>query len=370
MSVDLKISSVYFDSIPAVPELSANRQFDAVRLRDMRKRADSASKGKDEAEAIAQECMQDIAEISSGKQQFMKKGLKKKDGILNMFCLDYIGNTVVQRLFEKCSEETKTQMLERIAPHLAAISIHKNGTWATQKMIDLAKTPEQVQLISQYLKPYIPPLLLDQFGNYAVQCCLRLGEPENTQFIFDAMVEKVMIISQGRFGARSMRGILESEFVTENQQKFVASSLCQNAVALSTNANGALLLSWLIESTEIDNRMQVIATRLGPHLAQLCVHKLGSQIIYKLINQVSDGKAQATVLENLRQDTVLSEVLTDQVRGLVFIQKIITCASLTAHQRNQLSHQVCKELENFDGPSHRKLLDLLLEANHDNDDTH
>lgn len=65
--IDLKVSSVYFDSIPAVPELSANRQFDAPRLRDMRKRADSASKGKEEAEAIAQECMQDIAEISSGK---------------------------------------------------------------------------------------------------------------------------------------------------------------------------------------------------------------------------------------------------------------------------------------------------------------
>lgn len=109
-------------------------------------------------------------------------------------------------------------MLKRIGPHLAAISIHKNGTWATQKIIDLARTPEQINLISQYLKPYIPPLLLDQFGNYAVQCCLRLGEPNQTQFIFDAMVEKVMSISQGRFGARSMRGILESEFVTLNQQ--------------------------------------------------------------------------------------------------------------------------------------------------------
>lgn len=125
---------------------------------------------------------------------------------------------MVQRLFEKCSEETKTQMLERIAPHLAAISIHKNGTWATQKIIDLAKTPEQIQLISQNLKPYIPPLLLDQFGNYAVQCCLRYGDPEKTQFIFDAMVEKVMNIAQGRFGARSMRGILESEFITSSQQ--------------------------------------------------------------------------------------------------------------------------------------------------------
>lgn len=135
-----------------------------------------------------------------------------------IYTVDYIGNTVVQRLFEKCSEDTKTKMLKRIAPHLAAISIHKNGTWATQKIIDLAKTTEQIDLIRKHLKPYIPPLLLDQFGNYAVQCCLRLGEPENTQFIFDAMVEKVMSISQGRFGARSMRGILESEYVTANQQ--------------------------------------------------------------------------------------------------------------------------------------------------------
>jgi hypothetical protein len=125
---------------------------------------------------------------------------------------------VVQRLFEKCSEATKTAMLERIAPHLAAISIHKNGTWATQKIIDVAKTPEQILLISQSLKPYIPPLLLDQFGNYAVQCCLNLGEPDRIQFIMDAMVEKLMTIAQGRFGARAMRGILENENVSIDQQ--------------------------------------------------------------------------------------------------------------------------------------------------------
>ena len=61
------MSSVYYDSIPAVPELSANRSFDAARLRDMRKRVDGANKGKEEVEAIALECMEDIAEISSGK---------------------------------------------------------------------------------------------------------------------------------------------------------------------------------------------------------------------------------------------------------------------------------------------------------------
>ncbi|KAI7907837.1 armadillo-type protein [Cokeromyces recurvatus] len=340
---DLKIAShVYFDFIPSVPELSVNRKLlDANRLREMRKKIDSApNNGREEAEAIAFQCMDCIAEISS----------------------DYIGNTLVQRLFEKCSEETKTKLLERIAPHLAAISIHKNGTWATQKIIDLAKLPEQVHIINTHLQPYIPPLLLDQFGNYAVQCCLRINDLQSSQFVFDAMVEKLMTIAQGRFGARSMRGILESEYATSYQKKFVAASLCQNAVALSTNTNGALLLSWLIESTDIENRIQAITGRLMGHLPQLCAHKLGSQIIYKLINQTSELVAQEMLLNELltRQD-ILMEVLSDQVRGLVFIQKLLSCPALTVDQRKILSGRVCEKLEKLNGPGHKKLLSLLLE---------
>ena len=51
-------------------------------------------------------------------------------------------------------------MLERIAPHLAMIGIHKNGTWAAQKVIECVMTPEEVALIAQHLRPYTPPLLL------------------------------------------------------------------------------------------------------------------------------------------------------------------------------------------------------------------
>lgn len=60
-------------------------------------------------------------------------------------------------------------MLERVAPHLAMIGIHKNGTWAAQKVIECASSPEETTLIAINLRPYTPPLLLDQFGNYVVQ---------------------------------------------------------------------------------------------------------------------------------------------------------------------------------------------------------
>ena len=60
-------------------------------------------------------------------------------------------------------------MLERITPSLAMIGIHKNGTWAAQKIIECVTSPDEINLIAQHLRPYAPPLLLDQFGNYVVQ---------------------------------------------------------------------------------------------------------------------------------------------------------------------------------------------------------
>lgn len=108
-------------------------------------------------------------------------------------------------------------MIERIAPYLASIGIHKNGTWAAQKIIDTATTDQQIGLICTNIAPYVPLLLLDQFGNYVVQGCLGMG-PAKNQYIFDAIVDKCWEIGQGRFGARAVRAILENPIATKDQQ--------------------------------------------------------------------------------------------------------------------------------------------------------
>lgn len=107
-------------------------------------------------------------------------------------------------------------MLKVVAPHLAAMGVHKNGTWAAQKIIDSLKLPNQIQIVCSHIQPFIPPLLLDQFGNYVVQCCLRMHG--DTQFIMNAIVDRFVHIAQGRFGARAMRGILEGTLITPAQQ--------------------------------------------------------------------------------------------------------------------------------------------------------
>jgi protein JSN1 len=81
---------------------------------------------------------------------------------------DYLGNTIIQKLYASASPNLRLAMLERIAPHLALIGTNKHGTWAAQAIIDRATSPEEMALIARNLAPYVPPLSADSYGNYLV----------------------------------------------------------------------------------------------------------------------------------------------------------------------------------------------------------
>jgi protein JSN1 len=104
--------------IPTIPEPSHNRTHDAPKLRDIRKRIDNGNCSTAEIEEIALAMLPEVAELSS----------------------DYLGNTVVQKLFEYCSEEIKETLLVEIGPHLAEIGIRK---WRFYHMWNLILIPSR-----------------------------------------------------------------------------------------------------------------------------------------------------------------------------------------------------------------------------------
>ncbi|KAI9809431.1 MAG: hypothetical protein M1827_006867 [Pycnora praestabilis] len=304
-SIEQAISFNAFEpEIPTVPEPSHNRIHDAPRLRDIRKRIDNNSCSQTEIEEIAIGMLPEIAELAS----------------------DYLGNTVVQKLFEYCSESVKESMLREIAPQLAEIGVHKNGTWAAQKIIDVAKTPDQMAAIVDSLRPYTVALFLDQYGNYVLQCSLRFGYPWNN-FIFETMLNQIWEIAQGRFGARAMRACLESHHATKDQQRTLAAAIAIHSVQLATNANGALLLTWFLDTCTFPRRRTVLAPRLVPHLVHLCTHKVAYLTVLKVINQRNEPEARDTILRALfftPNDQVLEDILSDQACGATLIFKVLT----------------------------------------------
>ncbi|KAJ3031924.1 hypothetical protein HDV00_008095 [Rhizophlyctis rosea] len=308
----------YAAVLPPLPEPRMNRRVDQNRLREMRKKLEGHATMKD-VEALFAEVIDEAVDL----------------------CTDYIGNVVIQKIIEKSTDQHRLRLIEKVAPHMAAIGVHKNGTWVIQKMIDYAKTTTQIHHIINALKPFTPPLLLDQFGNYVVQCCLRLGTHRN-QFVFDAMHTKCWDIGQGRFGSRAMRACLESQYTTKRQQKHVAIAIVQNGVGLCTNPNGAILITWLLDTSSLPGRYRVLAPKLVGSVSGLCTHKLASATILKLVNQRVELDARDIIIKEIffSSDAALEEVLADQVHGVSVVQKILASACVSAEEKIRLADRV------------------------------
>ncbi|KAJ3558082.1 hypothetical protein NPX13_g9792 [Xylaria arbuscula] len=312
--------TTFIDDIPPIREPTHTRVHDAPKLRDIRKRIDNQSLSQAEIENIAVDMLPEISELSS----------------------DYLGNTVVQKLFEHCSDEIRDAMLTEIAPHMAEIGVHKNGTWAAQKIIDVCKTPHQLSLIVENLRSYTIPLFLDQYGNYVLQGCLKFGPPFN-DFIFETMLSRMWEVGQGRYGARAMRACLESHHATKEQQRMLAAAIALHSVQLATNANGALLLTWFLDTCTFPQRRSVLAPQLVPYLVHLCTHKVAYLTVLKVINQKAEPDARDTILKALfftPKDQTLEAILSDHACGATLIFKVLTTPFFDESIRSQVVENV------------------------------
>ena len=310
----------FVDETSPVPEASPNRIFDAPRLRDIRKRIEIHTMPQAEAERHAVEIVPEVAELSA----------------------DYLGNTVVQRLLECCGDEYRDPMLQEILPIMPDIGVHKNGTWVAQKILEVCKTPSQISSIVEHLRPYTVPLLLDQYGNYVVQGCLKFGRPYS-DFVFETMMSRMWEIAQGRYGARAMRTCLESHHTTRNQQRMMAACIALHSVQLSTNSNGALVLTWFLDCCTFPQRRTVLANLLTPHLVYLCTHKVAYMTILKIVNQKSEPEARDTILKALffsPNDQILEAILKDPSSGATLIFKVLTTPCFDEPMRSQVVETV------------------------------
>ncbi|KAK3375191.1 hypothetical protein B0H63DRAFT_496410 [Podospora didyma] len=332
--------TAFIDEIPPIKEPAHTRVHDAPKLRDIRKRIDNQTLSQQEIENIAIDMLPEIAELSS----------------------DYLGNTVVQKLFEHCSDNLRDSMLVEIAPHMAEIGVHKNGTWAAQKIIDVCKTPHQMNLIVEHLRPYTMPLFLDQYGNYVLQGCLKFGSPFN-DFIFETMLSRMWEVAQGRYGARAMRACLESHHSTKDQQKLLAAAIALHSVELATNANGALLLTWFLDTCTFPQRRTVLSPQLVPYLVHLCTHKVAYLTVLKVINQKAEGDARDTILKALfftQNDQVLEAILSDHACGATLIFKVLTTPFFDETIRSQVVENVKSVLIRIKaqpGQGYKRLMD-------------
>jgi hypothetical protein len=269
------------DEIPPLKHLGVtmtdgkNHSMDPGHLRDLKRKLEYNHVTSKEVDMIFDQMIGEIVELAT----------------------DGFGNTVVQKLIERCSDQQRLKIIEICASQLSSIGIHKNGTWVVQKMMEHAKTSNQMQMLLFNLRPSTPSLLKDPFGNYVIQACLKLGAHRD-QFVFDTMYLKCLEVGRGKFGARAMRACLESQYATKKQQKLVAVAVIRHALILVTDPNGILLIHWLVDNSELAGRFTVLVEKLLPRVAYLSNQKLSHVVILKILSQMVEMDAKQKMIVN------------------------------------------------------------------------
>lgn len=180
-----------------------------------------------------------------------------------------------------------------------------------------------------------------------LQCCLRFGAPWN-DYVFETMLSRLFEIAQGRFGSRAMRACLESHHASKIQQRMLAAAIALHSVQLATNANGALLLTWFLDTCNFPLRRTVLAPLLVPHLVHLCTHKVAYLTVLKVINQKNEPEARDTILKALffsPGDKVLEDILRDHACGATLIFKVLTTPFFEDSMRSEVSQNVRNVLQ-------------------------
>lgn len=326
-----------------LPEPLTAREFDAPKLRELRKNIDANLIPDIEIEQLAMAMLDELPELSS----------------------DYLGNTIVQKLFTHSSDIIKDIMLRKTSKYLTSMGVHKNGTWACQKMISMARTPRQIMLVTNGVKDYCTPLFNDQFGNYVIQCVLKFGFPWNS-FIFESITANFWTITQNRYGARAVRACLEAhDIITPEETLVISSMIVLYAEYLATNSNGTLLVSWFLDTCSLRHKHSILAPRLSTHIVELCRHRLASLTVLKVLNYRGDDMVRKRIVDEIFGEPMsdepalaLRQILCDTNYGPTFIYKVLTMSLLEGDLRTHAVRQVRRVLmETTPSQQHRRLME-------------
>ncbi|KAB8291427.1 hypothetical protein EYC80_010100 [Monilinia laxa] len=107
----------------------------------------------------------------------------------------------------------------------------------------------------------------------------------------------------------------------------LAAAIALHSVQLATNANGALLLTWFLDTCTFPQRRSVLAPQLVPNLVHLCKHKVAYLTVLKVINQKLESDARDQIFQALffsQDDETLEAILSDQACGATLIFKVLT----------------------------------------------
>jgi hypothetical protein len=232
------------------------------------------------------------------------------------------GNYLFQKLVMICSTEQRTKIVRKVARNLVAAAHNLHGTRSVQKLIEICRDQEQVELICAALGEHAVQLCIDASGNHVIQRVLQYTKPPANQFVFDAVKDACKVIGTHRHGCCVLQRCLD--VADAGQRAEIVAEITANSMCLIQDPYGNYVVQYVLDNINPLEIKALISTPLGS-IIKLSMQKFSSNVVEKCLVK-GDPEARAAYLKELASSDAMAELVQDQYANYV-IQRALSVAT-------------------------------------------
>lgn len=237
-------------------------------------------------------------------------------GLLYELIIDPFGNYLIQKLIDYCNESNLDLCLETLNSNLFLISINQHGTRALQKIIDKMNNNYQLSLLIKGLKPYVIELIKDLNGNHVIQKVLNKYSPENCQFIYDSIIEDLLVVATHKHGCCVLQKCLNHVNASQHSAFSTVILAYDTFTRLVNDQFGNYVLQYLISIDLLEVSERLYKNFLSFGIIELCELKFSSNVIEKLMKSCYVNEVKDSAFSVLKFD-IIHQILSSGIDKLI-----------------------------------------------------
>jgi len=218
---------------------------------------------------------------------------------------DLYGSNVMQKLFDRATEEQLKAMAQKLKGEIFNLSTHRYGCRVVQKLVELLPEEPQVALGSE-LRNRVVECVENMHGNHVVQMLVRKLPTTQFVFVLDAMVAAVDKMSSHMYGCRVIQRLLER--CEHDQIRGLLAHVMANVAKLTKDKHGNYIVQCVLEHGPQEEKRKIMqVVREG--FVEYARDKVSSNVVEKCF-EVSTVGIDVDFLKESREAlyrTVLGE---------------------------------------------------------------
>eukprot|EP01023_Acetabularia_acetabulum_P019768 TRINITY_DN20121_c0_g1_i2.p1 TRINITY_DN20121_c0_g1~~TRINITY_DN20121_c0_g1_i2.p1 ORF type:complete len:681 (-),score=141.98 TRINITY_DN20121_c0_g1_i2:1301-3343(-) len=245
---------------------------------------------------------------------------------------DPFGNYLVQKVLEVCSEQQCTEVLRMATRNgdLVEAALNTHGTRAVQKLLEIVKTQEQVEMVIATFEPKIMDLIMDLNGNHVIQKFLQKLGSKKSKFVYEACYKRTKEVAKHRHGCCVLQRCID--FATVEQKHELVEKISAHSYELSQDQYGNYVVQYVLDIGDPEATMTVMKQLEGDYV-NLSKQKFSSNVVEKCLkmHQVGIEALRERIIKELSESDILSQLLQDSYGNYV-VQSALAYSTGELHE--------------------------------------